>query len=419
MKTKSLDAWLSWQQQLHASSIELGLERISKVAEKLQLTSPPFLVITVAGTNGKGSSVAMFESILSRAGFKVGAYTSPHFLKYNERVRIKQLPVSDDLLCEAFEKVESSRDNTSLSFFEYGTLAALSIFIKERVEIAILEVGLGGRLDAVNVLDNDLSVITSISLDHTDWLGEDREAIAYEKSGIMRPGKPAVCIDRNPPKTIANTAKEKNANLYQIGQDFDFRRQSKSWVFTDNDGCEHEFPYPSISGRVQLHNACGVLMGIKLLQLSRDVKRDAYVEGLQNINILGRFQTIKGDVETLLDIAHNQESAMVLSENLSELRENKTLHAVFAVLADKDVASILNELDSLFCSWHISKPANARGLSVEALSNNLKKRHINDVHSYATVTSAYHGALNLAQRGESVVVFGSAFTVAEVLSLHV
>jgi len=419
LKRKSLDAWLSWQQQLHASSIELGLERISKVAEKLKLTTPPFLVITVAGTNGKGSSVAMFESILSHAGFRVGAYTSPHFLRYNERVRINQLQVSNDLLCEAFEKVESSRNNTSLSFFEYGTLAALSIFIKEQVEIAILEVGLGGRLDAVNILDNDLSVLTSISLDHTDWLGEDREAIAFEKSGIMRSGKPAICIDRNPPKIIANVAKEKNVSLYQIGEDFDFRQKSKSWVFIDNDDCEHELPYPNILGRVQLHNACGVLMGIKLLELPRELKRNAYAEGLKNISILGRFQTIKGDVETLLDIAHNQESAMVLSENLSDLRKNKTLHAVFAVLADKDVASILNELGGLFSSWHISKPANARGLSAEALADNMKKRHINNVHSYATVTSAYYGALNTAQHGDSVVVFGSAFTVAEVLSLHV
>lgn len=419
MRFQKLEDWLNWQQALHPHTIELGLERVSQVAKRLDLTRPPHRIITVAGTNGKGSSVAMLESILIEAGYSVGSYTSPHLLRYNERVRVQREAASDDTLCQAFAQIDTARGATTLSYFEFGTLAAMTIFAQSRLDVAILEVGLGGRLDAVNVQDPDVAVITSIDLDHTEWLGTDREAIGFEKAGIMRPYAPVVCGDPDPPASIAAHATAINARLYQLGPDFSYRREERGWAWRTENLEYGQLPLPALEGEIQLQNASSVLMSLSLLRNQLPIDENHVRAGLRKVTLAGRFQRLPGPVETIVDVAHNPAGAKVLASTLRAMPTAGRTLAVFAVLADKDAASMVAAIEDLVDRWYLAPNHSERALPVDELRALFRARFDRSIRCFDSVAQAYYAACDAARADDRVVVFGSAFTVAEVLALHV
>jgi dihydrofolate synthase/folylpolyglutamate synthase len=417
MKYNTLDDWLAWQTTLHAREIELGLDRIETVAKNLNLLDCPFSVITVAGTNGKGSTVAMLSAILHHAGYKVGTYTSPHIVHYNERIRIGLRCVQDEQLCQSFEKINTARDGISLSFFEFATLTALDIFHENKIDVAILEVGLGGRLDATNIVDNDLAFVTSIGLDHTEWLGDNRELIGYEKSGIFRANTPAICGDIDAPNSIAETAKKVNADLFQLNTDFSYKVAKTSWSFL-TDGYElHGLPLPNLSGAVQIRNAASVVMGLHCLSEKLPLSTDAIETGLREVTLEGRFQRIVKDCEIILDVAHNFDSAKILAENLMALPKPQKTIAVFAILSDKDVDGIVSLLHSHIDDWYISQVNSPRRMPVDQVKQSVMKQSSDaSVRVFESVEHAYSQAQMDASEGDRIIVFGSIFTVSEVLA---
>jgi len=416
MSYQSLDDWLAWQTTLHAREIELGLDRIETVARRLNLLDCPFKVITVAGTNGKGSSVAMLSSILHCAGFKVGTYTSPHILKYNERIKISLQCVDDQELCTSFAKIDQAREGISLSFFEFATLAALDIFHRQQVDVAILEVGLGGRLDATNMIDCDLALVTSIGLDHTEWLGDNRESIGFEKAGILRKHKPAICNDSEPPLSIRQVAEDKNAQLYQIGQDFSYELLDQQWNFISDDYVLTGLPIPNLEGMIQVQNAAGVIKGLHCLQ-ELYVPEAAIRVGLQKIDLDGRFQRLPKHCEVILDVAHNHDSAKNLARNLAaNICEKRTI-AVFSVLSDKDVEGIAKLIHPFVTDWYIAVVNTARGMNILQVQQALEAHASpQSITQFDSVELAYQQALADATQQDRVLVFGSIFTVSEVLA---
>ena len=417
MKYQSLEDWLAWQTTLHAREIELGLDRIRKVAQRLKVIDCPFVVVTVAGTNGKGSTVAMISSILHHAGYRVGTYTSPHIVQYNERIRVGLRCVSDQQLCNSFAKIDAAREDISLSFFEFATLTALNIFHEEKIDVAILEVGLGGRLDATNLIDCDLAIVTSIGLDHTEWLGNSRDSIAYEKAGIFRPDVPAICGDVNPPAPIAEVANRVRALLYQLNTHYRYHVGQSSWSFISNDGYVlYGLPLPNLSGAIQIQNAANALMGLHCIRDRLPITFEAIKTGLREVTLEGRFQRIVKDCEIILDVAHNYDSAKVLAENLLALPKPAKTIAVFAILNDKDLNGIVDIIQPYIDQWYISEVDSRRAMGVEKVEQALKPHCPNDVKIYKTVEQAYLQAQNDSNKGDRILVFGSIFTVAEVLA---
>ena len=414
MRHACLADWLDWQQQLHTSSIDLGLERIRVVARRMQLLGrPDFRIVTVAGTNGKGSSVALLEAMLRPQG-RVGAYTSPHFLRYNERVRIDGQEIDDASLCAAFEQVERARGDTSLSFFEYGTLATLSIFQQQDLDYAILEVGLGGRMDAVNLWDADVALITSISIDHTEWLGRTREAIGREKAGIMRPGRPVVCSEPEPPASLPEQARRLGAPMQRLGRDFFAQTlDAERWRYHHRDGILLELPLPHrLPGAVQLNNAAGALSVLHQLDA---LDLDAVHRALQEVQLIGRFQVLAEPVDTVLDIAHNPEGAANLARNLRRYRAGRPLHAVFSALQEKDVANMMEPLNPLIESWHLSAVDSPRAMPLQTLQLLAESRKLSQVQTHACLADACQAAGERAGADGTVVVFGSVFAIGEFL----
>ncbi len=413
---RTLQEWLAWQRYLHKKPIELGLERVGKVADRLALTNPRHAVITVAGTNGKGSCVAMLESILVAAGYRVGSYTSPHLLRYNERVRICGQAVTDAALCDAFARVERAREAISLSYFEFGTLAAMCLFEDTNLDIALMEVGLGGRLDAVNVQDTDLAVITSIGLDHTEWLGVDRESIGFEKAGILRGHAPVVCGDPDPPNSVIERAKALQSPAYYLGRDFCYRSSGTVWAWEGPQVAWTDLPQPGLQGEVQLRNASTVLMCLHVLRDRFCVGRRAVYQGLQTVHLPGRFQRLQTLVETYVDLAHNPDATRVLAANLRERATPGRTHVVFAVLADKDAGAMVGALGDTADYWYVAELQTARTLSQVKLAAIVKSKtpHIG-VDSFTTVTEAYAAATAAASPIDRIVVFGSTLCVAEIL----
>ena len=417
MKYKTLDDWLDWQTTLHAREIELGLDRISEVARRLNLLDCPFPVITVAGTNGKGSTVAMLSTILHHAGYKVGTYTSPHIIHYNERIRIGLRCVQDEQLCDSFEKINQARGDISLSFFEFATLTALDVFHKNEVDVAILEVGLGGRLDATNIIDCDLAFVTSIGLDHTEWLGDSRELIGREKAGVFRANTPAISGDIDPPQSIKDTADAVQANLYQLDKDFSYQVAKSSWSFMAENYELHGLPLPNLSGAVQIRNAASVIMGLHCIKDRLPIHIDAIETGLREVTLEGRFQRIVKDCEIILDVAHNYDSAKILSENLMALPKPQKTIAVFAVLNDKDVDGIVSLLHKHIDDWYISQVNSPRQMQVDQVEQSVMKQSSNAcVSKFESVEAAYLQAQQDASEGDRIIVFGSIFTVSEVLA---
>ena len=397
--------------------MELGLDRVSIVAERLGLMQPPFRTISVAGTNGKGSTVAMLQAILHTAGYKVGAYTSPHMLRYNERVCIGADPVSDAQLCAAFARIEQIRLDTPLTYFEFGTLAAIQLFVEQHIDVAILEVGLGGRLDAVNVIDADAAIVTSVGSDHTHWLGQGREQIGREKAGIFRRERPAICADPDPPASVRQVADAIGARFLQIGHDFHIEREPASWCWRSRQQVRAGLPYPTMRGDYQVQNAAAALMALETLGEHLPVTQTQVRGGLLTAIIPGRFQTLPGLPLRVLDVAHNAEATAALAETLKAQPVLGKTGAVLGMLRDKPIERVIAAMAPVVDRWYLSTLATERGATAEELLSVLKAIGIDAPASlYPDPNSAYRAACNDAGERDRVVVFGSFYTVSDILS---
>ncbi|MGW8309870.1 MAG: bifunctional tetrahydrofolate synthase/dihydrofolate synthase [Thiogranum sp.] len=415
----SLQDWLTWQESLHPVAIDLGLERVARVADRLVCRTPAPVTVTVAGTNGKGSSVALLEAILRRAGHRVAAYTSPHLHRYNERLRFDGEPVGDAALCEAFARVDAARGDDSLTYFEFGTLAALDLMSRRRPDVALLEVGLGGRLDAVNIVDADVALITGIGIDHTDWLGADRDAIAREKAGIMRPGRPVICGDRDPPAALNSEAGRLGAPLALAGHDFAIARDDRGWSWRGRFLRLEGLPEPVLPGAHQKGNAAAVLAVLEVLQPRLPVPRAAVVAGLREAVLPGRIQCIAGAVEQVLDVSHNAQAAAALAQWLETTPAPGRCHAVVGMMRDKDAASFLQPLLPHVDHWYVTGLQLARAGPSEWLATELAglagAAGVTTCARMPDALSAVQGAL---EAGDRVLVCGSFHTVAEWSALN-
>lgn len=403
---------------LHPREIELGLARVAEVRDRLGLAQPAFAVISVAGTNGKGSTVAMLEHVLHAAGYRVGAYTSPHLIEYNERVRIATDAVSDAELCAAFERIEAARAETPLTYFEFGTLAAIDTFRQRNVEIAILEVGLGGRLDAVNAWDADVSIVSSVGIDHTEWLGPDRESIGREKAGVYRERHCAICGDPDPPHSLIEYAEKIGARLLCVDRDFDFERLPDSWTWRTLDKKHSGLPYPAMRGDYQLYNAACVIMALSCLAGRFPVKMADIRTGLLGAVLPGRFQTLPGRPVRVLDVAHNVQAVKALARTLTaQVVPGRTI-AVCGMLHDKPIAAALRILAPLVSRWHVAGLPGARGASTEDMRVALAEAGVDEgAGLHEDIEQAYVAALAEAREHDRIVVFGSFHTVGAILRL--
>lgn len=469
----TLADWLTHLEKLHPKTIALGLERVEQVKRRLNL-QPDFPVVIVGGTNGKGSVCAMLEAILHAAGYRVGCYTSPHLLVYNERVRIAKQPASDAELCASFAKIEQARkplppdsgglsptptlprgervqssesNEVSLTYFEFGTLAAMQCFIGHKVDVAILEVGLGGRLDAVNVFDADCAVVASVDIDHTDYLGDTREQIAFEKAGIFRRGRVAICADSDVPQAIRAQAQQVGAELWCIGSEFGFAGHEGQWDYRSKTGSRSALPYPALRGAFQLNNASAALAALDALRDELPVSMEAVRRGLVEVELAGRFQFVPGRPQLILDVAHNPHAARSLAQNLANLPPAKTF-AVFAMLKDKDMDGVVRALDGQVDVWLVAGIDAPRGATVDELAQVLQDAQVRgEVVACDSIADAMHEASRRAGENSGcdtllqssslreqppdtlsrtgrlrapclecrIVTFGSFYTVAEVM----
>lgn len=410
-----LAEWLAYIERVHPQSIAMGLDRVQTVKTAMQL-QPACPVITVGGTNGKGSACAMLDAILGEAGYRVGCYTSPHLLRYNERVRIGREAVGDAQLAEAFAAVEAARGGIPLTYFEFGTLAAVWLFARERVDCMVLEVGLGGRLDAVNAFDPDCALIMSIALDHMDYLGDTREAIALEKAGIMRAGRPVICAEENPPSTLLDHAAAIGAELIMRGRDFDAVAQPQQWRYRGPNGERHGLPYPALRGRYQLGNAAAVLAALDVIRPVLPVTANDVRAGLLKADNPGRFQVLPGRPLVVLDVAHNPHAAQALAATLDELPKGRVL-AVFGMLKDKDIGSVIAALRDKVDAWFVADIEAPRGASAAQLAAQLVAQGVKaPVTQFATLAHAYAEACKHATVNDKILAFGSFYTVAGVMA---
>ena len=403
--TSSLEMWLDYLTNIHTSAIDLGLDRVQAVAQKSNLTKPAKHVITVAGTNGKGSTCALMEAILLDAGYSVGVYSSPHLIRYNERVRINGQDLSDQQLVDSFDFIEKERGEISLSFFEYGTLAALRAFQVENVDVVLLEVGLGGRLDATNVVDHDVSVITSLAVDHVDWLGDDINVIGFEKAGIYRSGKPAICGQPKPPATVAAHADDIRAEFYQVGIQYTYEVTGGTWNWHSGAFQLEQLPIPSLP----LPNAATALMALGTSEL--DISDVNVVNGLKNAQLPGRMQKISDKPTIVLDVAHNPHSAEYFVKQVGQQYAGKTLHVVVAMLHDKDIPATLDVLAPIAQHWYPASLQGPRAAKAAELCESLP----NGTTEYSSPVEAFETALSRVSEDEVILVVGSFHTVGEVL----
>lgn len=402
--TSPLATWLSYLEHLHSKTIDLGLARVSEVAQRMAVIKPAPFVFTVAGTNGKGTTCRTLESVLMAAGYKVGVYSSPHLVRYTERVRVQGEELPELAHTTSFAEIEAARGEISLSYFEFGTLSALWLFQQARLDVVILEVGLGGRLDATNIVDADVAVVTSIALDHTDWLGPDRESIGREKAGIFRSGKPAIVGEPDMPLTIAEVASEKGALLLCRGVDWQYDASQQGWSFRDRLGTLNDLPLP----QVPLPNAATALAALRASGLK--VKEQAMCDGIQNAMLPGRFQIISEAPRTILDVAHNPHAAAYLAGRLKTLSKTGRVLAVVGMLHDKDIAGTLANLQAEVDDWYCAPLEGPRGATAEQLLEHLRAGKV-----YTSVAQAWHAAMADARPEDTVLVCGSFHTVAHVM----
>ncbi len=417
---RTLEEWLAWQATLNPAEIELGLDRIATVWAALAPAAASAKIITVAGTNGKGSSVAMLEAIFDAAGYRVGTYTSPHLIRYNERIRIQGVSATDKQLCDVFERIESARKNTRLTYFEFGTLAALLIFSAADLDVVILEVGLGGRLDAVNLVDADVALITPVDLDHQDWLGTDIETIAAEKAGIIRAGKPVIYAGKTCPDAIVARSRALSAPLFRAG--IDFHRVGHSlteWEWQGSEVKRRNLPVPALVGAHQLDNAAGVLMVLDQLQSSLPVDIAAVRQGLLHVRLAGRLQFVSGSPSWLFDVAHNAHAARALATALADMHLNGEVVAIFAVLDDKDIPGIAEAMGPLVDHWILPALQAPRARAPATTLQLLRASGITGpADSYADVSSAVEAVSQAGSADRLILVFGSFVTVGEAMACH-
>jgi dihydrofolate synthase/folylpolyglutamate synthase len=411
----NLTGWLNYIEALHPKSIAMGLDRVNQVKQKLNL-NPKFPIIMVAGTNGKGSTCAMLEYIYTAAGYSVGTYSSPHLLRYNERVRFNSDYISDEDLVLAFNAVEQARNETELTYFEYGTLAAVWHFMQQKVDVAILEVGLGGRLDAVNAFEPNCAIVSSVDLDHMEFLGNTRESIGAEKACIFRTSKPAICGDENPPDALIHYANQIGASLRLIGRDFEVEVGPTSWTFNGQQGFREELPMPALIGEFQINNAACVLTAIESMQDALPVGIDAIKTGLVSVKLPGRFQSWSKNPHIILDVAHNPHAAKSLALNLKQTHHQAKTIAVFAMLADKDMKGVIEALSSDIDAWYVASIDHIRGADAASLAT-LIEAHLPsaDIKKFNQVVDALDQACIDASDNDRIIVLGSFFTVAEAM----
>jgi len=416
MPPTTLSEWLDHVERLHAMPIDMGLDRVAKVKNKLSLAFAGPL-ITVGGTNGKGSTCAMLEAMLQAAGYRVGLYTSPHLLAYNERVRVGGAPVANERLAAAFARVEQTRNGVSLTYFEFGTLVAWEIFAAEAPDVLVLEVGLGGRLDAVNVFDADCAVVTSIGIDHVDYLGPTRASIAFEKAGIFRAGRAAICGDPRPPDTLLAHAASIGADLQVLGRDFGFEGDKQQWRYWGRRGVRAGLAPPALRGASQLANAAVALTALDALRERIPVSMQAVREGLSRVELQGRFQVMPGLPCVVLDVAHNPQAAAVLAQNLADQGFFANTRAVIGMLADKDMAGVCAAMKGRIEEWHAADLSGARAASAAQLAQAIEKSGAGGtVFMHASPRAAYAAARERSNENDRIVVFGSFLTVADILA---
>ncbi|RBP43047.1 dihydrofolate synthase/folylpolyglutamate synthase [Eoetvoesiella caeni] len=436
----SLAQWLGYLETLHPKAIDLGLDRVRAVARTLGLTHP-FVAITVGGTNGKGSTCAMLEAVLLAAGYRTGMYTSPHLIDYNERIRVNGEIATDAQIVEQFHSIEQARGDISLTYFEFSTLAALRLFEQQGLEVAVLEVGMGGRLDAVNIVDADCSIVTSIDIDHAEWLGDTREKIAFEKAHIFRPGRPAICADPMPPDTLLAYAREIGVDLWLFGKDFNYSGDRQQWAYGGRSRRRAGLAYPALRGANQLLNASAALAALEALEDRIAIPQQAVRLGLSQVSLPGRLQILPGNPLVVLDVAHNPHATAALAQNLDGMGFYPYTHAVVGMLGDKDVASTVGKLLTRVDHWYCAGTAGPRGLSGSELAAKVSAMvhqaspsakapgvrpviagqppsHNTDsitVASFDNPVQAFTEARKQASDNDRILVFGSFSTVGPVL----
>ncbi|MBI2317674.1 MAG: bifunctional tetrahydrofolate synthase/dihydrofolate synthase [Betaproteobacteria bacterium] len=416
MVSRNLPEWLEYIERIHPKMIALGLDRVMRVKERLGVSfAGP--IITVAGTNGKGSTCAMLESILRSGGYRVGLYSSPHLLAYNERVRLNGTAVGDERLCRAFEQVEAARGEVALTYFEFGTLAAWLIFASEPLDALVLEVGMGGRLDAVNAFDTDCAIVTGVDIDHTEYLGSTREAIGAEKAGIFRRGKPAIVSDLAAPSSVLERAAAIGADLRLAGRDFGWSALGEHWSCWNRDSRVDGLAFPALRGAAQLQNAAASVAALDALRALLPVGPQAVSGGLASVALPARFQVLPGRPAVVLDVAHNPQAAAVLAHNLSEMGFFRDTYAVLGMLRDKDIAAVSRALAGRVSAWYAVSLDGPRGASAAAVAQAIRSAGAGgEVIACDSPRAAYAIARNRAGDDARIVVFGSFYTVADVLA---
>ena len=414
---KTLQEWLDWCEQLHPVAIDMGLDRVKTVADRMALRFD-CPVITVAGTNGKGSTCAMLEAVLLQAGYRTGVYTSPHLVHFEERCRLHGESASAEAFAEAFAAVEAVRGDVSLTYFEFSTLAILHLMAQSHLDVAILEVGLGGRLDAVNIIDADCAVITSIDLDHMAILGNDRERIGFEKAGIMRAGRPVIVSDPVPPQSVIDHAAAIGAELWLFGRDFNFSGDKQQWAWAGRDRRYSGMAYPALRGANQLINASGGLAALEALRQRIPITAQAVRNGLAMVELPGRFQIVPGQPVLVLDVAHNPHSVAALAANLDAMGFYPTTHAVFGAMADKDLLPMLQKVNPMVDKWYFTdlplpRAAKAADLQHAWQAQNTRTDVASSAHAHPM--QALQAAIEAADPADRIVVFGSFYTVGGVL----
>ena len=411
----NLEDWLDWQQTLHPKNIDFKLERIKSVYKKLNIKRIAKKIIIVAGTNGKGSTVAILESILHENNFSVGSFTSPHILEYNERIKINKTQVESKRLLEAFSIINKLRGSTTLTYFEFATLTAFYLFEKANLDYAILEVGLGGRLDATNIIDSDLSIITSIGIDHTEFLGSTLDSIALEKAGVMRPFTPCIFADENPPTVLLSHAKNLSSNFLFNSNDFFIKIFKDSWMWKDKSLEINDLPLLPLVGDFQYNHAGAALKALKIINPHILEDKEKLSKGFSNIVLLGRYQKISNSPEIIIDVAHNADSAKKLKLNLLKFPKKRTM-AVLGVLTDKDIYSLVKPMAGIIDKWFCGTIDNERGMNSEEIkirmSAVINKEYIS---TYPNMDSAFYEAMKTLKKNDRLIIYGSFYTVSEFL----